>query len=79
MKTNKLSKSLIFKKETVVNLNSNEMNAVQGGVGTIGVRCITQVESCDTCPSCYETGVLYGCTTSIPGICGDPTYYYGIC
>jgi natural product precursor len=68
MKTKKLSKSLTLKKETVVNLSNNEMTAVLGGVGTMGFKCITQVVSCDS-STCYDTGLLYGCTTSIPGLC----------
>jgi len=70
MKTKKLSKNLILRKETVVNLNNSEMSEIQGGA-TAGLVCkISNVfPSCETCPSCYETAVLYTCGTSVPGAC----------
>jgi hypothetical protein len=65
MKTKKLSKNLILNKETVVNLNNDEMTQVQGGGPTS--KC-TQLVGCDT-TTCYGTGILYTCGTSIPGYC----------
>jgi hypothetical protein len=65
MKTKMLSKNLSFKKLTVVNLNNDEMTEIQGGA--ITSRC-SQVISCDT-STCNNTGIMYTCTTSVPGYC----------
>jgi natural product precursor len=54
MKSKKLDKMLVFKKETVINLNEGEMNRVKGGNTSVGP--VIQ------CPS--------ACATNMPTICG---------
>lgn len=80
MKKKNLNQKLQLNKETIANLNNNEMNNVKGGT-------ITQVETCgwktecrtcnptcnDTCQSacitdCYQTACMTDCT-SVPQCC----------
>ena len=66
MRTNKFSKKLVLNKQTVVNLSKSELNNVNGGgIFNTYYPCATEVEGCDT-STCYDTGILYTCTTSVP-------------
>lgn len=67
MKSKKMGKKLNLNKATVVNLSRDEQSHVVGATGIR--RCATNVEGCDTdAPenSCYATGILYTCGTSVP-------------
>lgn len=55
MKANKIEKKLVFKKETVVNLDKKEMNSVHGGENTLDdctYRICTKVFVCGTGVQC---------------------------
>lgn len=67
MRAKKAAKKLQLHKETLVNLGYEDQRNVVGGA-TLGIRCITEVEICDT-STCYETAVLASCSTSIPTYC----------
>ncbi|MFA8301192.1 MAG: class I lanthipeptide [Hyphomicrobiales bacterium] len=69
MKNNKFN--LKFKKETVANLNSNQMEGINGGIDTIEINsnilCLTRKSICTPCIPFSED-----CTTS--QLC-EPTYH----
>jgi hypothetical protein len=58
MKTKKLNKRLTFSKSTIADLNSKELNSLDGG-GTVtcAVTCLwTCPQTCNTCPfTCMYT------------------------
>ena len=64
MKTKKFSKKLVLKKESIANLNANEMKVVQGR-GTYETytgccACLSTPDPCYTntncsCPTCQDT------------------------
>lgn len=47
MKTIRLNKTLTLNKKTIVNLDNENMNALKGGINTLGTIC----PSCDSCLS----------------------------
>lgn len=62
MRSKRINKKLSLNKETVANLHSDEMNAVQGGTGISGAPCVSVIIPCTetfhTCLSgcvCFET------------------------
>ncbi len=57
MKTKKFNKKLTLNKKTVVNLDSSNMNGVQGGIVETYYTCPTNLTHCRTrcatyCPLC---------------------------
>lgn len=73
MKTKPLSKKLQFKKETVSNLNSSNMNRILGGVEwTVSCGCFDSFDSWCTCFGTCDTNPLV-CTK--PEYC-NPTHYF---
>ena len=56
MKTKKIAKKLSINKKTIVNLNSDAMNIIKGGIKQSYrySECPTQCDPTETC-SCYST------------------------
>lgn len=76
MKSKKLSKQLVLKRETVVNLGNREMSDVHGGIGTYtGLTCETNLDRCTAAMYCYET---WWCTDPYVGICQGGSIPTGI-
>lgn len=62
MKTKKFNTKLGLNKETISNLDSNELNRILGGGPTLNIRlCATNVEACET-TSCWNTDLICTCT-----------------
>jgi hypothetical protein len=67
MKTNKVNKKLVFKKNTVANLNNAEMGVLKGGVlwqsHVDPEACANQTGDsvCESCVSCYQTCPMGTC------------------
>ena len=57
MKTKKFAKKLVLSKNTVADLNGNEMKVVYGGLATnyYVSRCVTD------CLACYKTALSQCC------------------
>jgi natural product precursor len=58
MKTKKLNKKLTFSKSTIANLNSKELNDVQGG--QFLPTWLTCNNTCRTCPLLPRRGLALG-------------------
>ncbi|MFA8300830.1 MAG: class I lanthipeptide [Hyphomicrobiales bacterium] len=58
-----MKRSLNFKKETVANLNSNELKQLQGGATFNGIDCIQSVDLCIKTIGCLPDSVKNHCFT----------------
>lgn len=70
MKTRKVEKRLVLRKNTVANLGDSEADQVKGGAPetALALTCASLVETCQTC-TCFNTAIMCTCTTSILWLC----------
>ncbi len=67
MKNKKFNKKLSLNKQTITDLSSQELKNAKGGISRPIYICMaTNFETCTCEISCYQTGIIYTCTTSIP-------------
>jgi putative component of toxin-antitoxin plasmid stabilization module len=67
MKSKKFNKRITLHKQTVANLNNDNMSKVKGGLLTIRITC---GEDCNTYFTCEDATVCGACWTLNPTICG---------